>query len=85
MRNLTPSTLTALPHATHRLADLEAAFNARRGELATQELGSVTWWAHQPRQAPRDGRGRFLSKAWLQRAETYSAADLAFFRSPLGC
>lgn len=34
------------------------------------------------REQPRDGRGRFLSKAWLQRAETYSAADLAWFRRP---
>jgi hypothetical protein len=41
MRNLTPSTLAALPPATHKLADLEAAFNARRRQLA-HETESAT-------------------------------------------
>lgn len=35
------------------------------------------------RPAPRDGRGKFLSKAWLAEAETFTAADLAWFRSPI--
>jgi len=87
---IAPSSLTALPHPTHNLAELESAFNARRLELAHHER--VTAWIASiapqvrtvaPHRAPRDGRGRFLSKAWLQRAETFTAADLAFFRSPL--
>jgi hypothetical protein len=31
----------------------------------------------------RDGRGRFLSRAWLDAAESYSPSNLAWFRSPL--
>lgn len=32
------------------------------------------------RSAPRDGRGRLLSRRWLAEAETFTAADLAWFR-----
>jgi hypothetical protein len=32
------------------------------------------------RSAPRDGRGRLLSKRWLAEAESFTAADLAWFR-----
>jgi len=37
-------------------------------------------WRGQLRTQPRDGKGRLLSKAWLNRAEQFSAADLAWFR-----
>jgi hypothetical protein len=32
---------------------------------------------------PRDGRGRFLSKAWQREAQSFTATDLAWFRSPI--
>ncbi len=32
------------------------------------------------RSAPRDGRGRLLSRRWLAEAETFTGADLAWFR-----
>lgn len=42
MRNLTPSTLATLPASIHRLADLEAAYNARRRTLnATTEAATL--------------------------------------------
>jgi len=85
MRNLTPSTLAALPATFGPAAELERAFNARRSELASQERATtLTWMAFFPRPRSRDGRGRFLSKAWLDRAEAFTTADLAWFRSPLG-
>lgn len=37
------------------------------------------------RSMPRDGRGRLLSKAWLQSAETELTSDVAWFRSPIRC
>lgn len=41
------------------------------------------WVGKEPsRKPPRDGRGRFLSKAWLRQAETFTPSDLAWFRSP---
>lgn len=93
MRNLAPSALVALPHATHNLAELEHAFNARRrqviaivdsaalaGRVLTQPSMS---WVDGPRTQPRDGRGRFLPRTWLADAELFLPADLAFFRSPL--
>ena len=86
MHNLTPSTLAALPHATHRLADLEAAFNTRR--RATQRhallLAQPTMsWVDGVREQPRDGRGRFLPRTWLADAELFLPSDRAFFRRPL--
>lgn len=36
-----------------------------------------------PRTQPRDGLGRFLPRTWLDRAETFTAVDLAWFRKPL--
>lgn len=36
------------------------------------------------RSQQRDGRGRFLSRAWQRQAETFSAADVAWFRSSVG-
>jgi hypothetical protein len=38
-------------------------------------------WDAGPRTQPRDGRGRFLSKAWLREAETFTHRDIAWFRS----
>lgn len=38
-------------------------------------------WTTGPRTQPRDGTGRFLSKAWLTQAEQFTPADLAWFRS----
>lgn len=35
------------------------------------------------RSQPRNGRGRFLSKAWLRAAESYLTTDLAWFRAPV--
>lgn len=98
MHSLAPSTLASLPHATHRLADLETAFQSRRRELAAQAWASrvsqptmriASAEPHAPgyalhRAMPRDGRGRFLSRAWLTQAETFTATDLAWFRHPVG-
>lgn len=101
MRNLAPSSLTALPVSTHRLADLESAFNARRRELGRERdaaalvaiVGGMTQpiahpsmsWFDGPRCQPRDGRGRFLPRTWLAAAELFLPSDLAWFRSPLSC
>lgn len=40
-------------------------------------------WDLMPRHLiqPRDGRGRFLSQAWLRTAESFTASDLQWFRS----
>lgn len=93
MRNLAPSSLAALPYATHRLADLESAFNARRrrvidtvetAALAGRAMTQPTMsWVDGHRTQPRDGRGRFLPRTWLADAELFLPGDLAFFRSPL--
>ena len=40
-------------------------------------------WFDGPRTQPRDGRGRFLSKAWLADAELFTATDRAWFRHPV--
>lgn len=40
-------------------------------------------WFDGPRTQPRDGRGRFLSKAWLADAELFLPADVAWFRHPV--
>lgn len=40
-------------------------------------------WVGGPRSQPRDGRGRFLPRAWLADAELFLPADQAWFRSPL--
>lgn len=79
------STITALPAATHRLADLETAFNTRRRTLiatvhSAELAGRVLAVSRSQR---RDGRGRFLSQAWLAAAETFTPTDLAWFRSAL--
>jgi hypothetical protein len=96
MRNLTPSSLTALPAALHRLADYEQAFNARRMALrhetnaalvvarATVPPQPTMSWVDGPRAQPRDGRGRFLPRTWLADAELFLPSDLAWFRSPIG-
>jgi hypothetical protein len=101
VKNLAPSTLASLPPAAaielHSLADLEAAFNARR--LALREQADAQLLAGRvligtipqpsmasptgPRTQPRDGRGRFLNRAWLAAAESYSPAELAWFRAPI--
>lgn len=74
------------------LAFLAAQFTARRRalqteiaacHLATRLRQPSMAWTHGPRTQPRDGRGRLLSKAWLARAETFTAADLAWFRNPV--
>lgn len=70
---------------------LNRAFANRRAELAAvsdaQLVAARILYARVERelhrQQPRDGRGKFLSKAWLQRAETFTPADRAFFRSPI--
>jgi hypothetical protein len=40
-------------------------------------------WVDGPRTQPRDGRGRFLSRAWLAEAEVFLPRDAAWFRSPV--
>lgn len=94
MRNLAPSTLSALPAATHNLAELELAYNTRRRSLVVQvDAASLAGrqlvqpsmaWTSGPRTQPRDGRGRFLSATWLAQAETFTPSDLAWFRGPIG-
>lgn len=46
------------------------------------ELVAPTWARSDGthRSAPRDGRGRLLSRRWLETAETFTASDLAWFR-----
>lgn len=60
----------------------------RRAPLELAEVAQPTMAWRDTRGAcyrpqPRDGAGRFLSKAWLLRAELYTASDLAWFRSSL--
>lgn len=70
---------------------LNRAFANRRAELAAvsaaQLIAARILFARVEgelrRTQRRDGRGKFLSKAWLQRAETFTPADRAFFRSPI--
>jgi hypothetical protein len=92
MRNLAPSVMSALPHI-RPITDCERDFNARRLALAIrsdaellaarQLFSRVEAELCADRPAPRDGRGRYLSKAWLRDAETFSAADFAWFRHPV--
>jgi len=87
-RNIPPTVLSALGAQSA----LELAFNARRRQLgrscdaalgAGRQLSQPSMaWTGGPREQPRDGRGRFLSRAWLAQAETFTAADAAWFRSP---
>lgn len=66
----------------------------RRSELELQATAAILTGrilaqptmagASGPRSQPRDGRGRFLPGSWLRAAESYSAADLAWFRGPVG-
>lgn len=93
MRNLPPSTLTALPHGyCYRIADLERAFNTRRRALRDEVanaalvgriLAQPITGRNPPHEQPRDGRGRFMSKAWLVAAEAFMPSDCAWFRSPI--
>lgn len=104
------SKLTAAENL-HRLAEYEAAYNARRARLAAEvdaatlagrvftAISTARNAAPQPaqptmrwfvdagqrpyRSQPRDGRGRFLSKAWLAEAELFTAQDRAWFRGPI--
>lgn len=76
------------------LATLRAAWLDRSRELEAESAAAILSGrilCTQPamanpsapgyRSQPRDGRGRLLSKAWLRQAETFTAADLAWFRS----
>ena len=96
MRNLAPTTLRCMPVATHTLADLEARYLARRIQLQTEAPCAILvgraqsmlaqglpWYGTRYADRPRDGRGRYLSQAWLDAAEGYSPADTAWFRSPI--
>lgn len=76
-----------LPAHMHNIA----AYAARRAELegasdaqlvaARILFANVECSLH--RKQPRDGRGQFMSNAWLRNAETFLASDRAWFRSPL--
>lgn len=43
---------------------------------------NASMWS-KPRTQPRDRRGRFLSRAWLDNAEAFTTTDLAWFRLPV--
>lgn len=82
----------------HNIAALEQAFTVRRVELHAEVTGAVLagrarsianlaagrpWYGDRYAPQPRDGRGRYLSQAWLDQAESYTPADTAWFRAPI--
>jgi hypothetical protein len=67
--------------AEARELERQAQLDRDRDELAQPTMANPT--APGYRTQPRDGRGRFLPKAWLVRAETYTASDLAWFARPV--
>lgn len=56
-------------------------------EPGAPQQPTMAWFAEpgqRPfRSQPRNGRGRFLSKAWLAEAELFTNADRAWFRHPV--
>lgn len=84
MRNL-PAPILSLATAhlvdAHRARTVELRAGARAALLAAR-IRYAERIATDTR--PRDGAGRYLSASWLAEAETFTSADLAWFRSPVG-
>ncbi|HKQ66009.1 MAG TPA: hypothetical protein VJZ73_13425 [Methylomirabilota bacterium] len=82
-RQAEAAVLTGRILATIRRADGVLASLPQLDEPAQPTMARLDGTGY--RSQPRDGRGRLLGKAWLRRAESYSAADLAWFRSAIRC